>query len=127
MPRKKTVGLTDAELRVMNMLWTLGEATVAEVQKALTGRELAYTTVLTTLQTLERKKYVTHKSIGRTYVYLPAVDRGEIRQHALRTFLATWFDASPKLLVANLLDEEELNVEEVEKELSAAARRRRRK
>jgi predicted transcriptional regulator len=127
MPRKKTVGLTDAELRVMNVLWSLGEGTVAEVQKALTARELAYTTVLTTLQTLERKQYVTHKSVGRTYVYLPAVDRGQIRQRALRTFLATWFDASPTLLVANLLDEAELNVEEVEKELSAAARRRRRK
>jgi predicted transcriptional regulator len=127
MPRPKTVGLTDAELRVMNVLWRLREATVADVQKELASRELAYTTVLTTLQTLERKEYVTHNSIGRTYVYSPAVERRQLQRRALQTFLATWFDASPSLLVANLLDESELNVEELEKELSAAARRRRRK
>ena len=115
MPRPKTVGLTDAELRVMNVLWRLREATVADVQKALASRELAYTTVLT------------HESIGRTYVYSPAVDRRQLQRRALQTFLATWFDASPSLLVANLLDESELDVEELQKELTAVARRRRRK
>lgn len=122
MPRKKTLGLTDAELRVMNVLWDLGEATVADVKKALARHKLAYTTVLTTIQILEAKKYLSHTPAGRAYIYRPTVTRAHVRKAALRRFLATWFDASPKLLVANLLEEDDLDTKELEKTLKSMKR-----
>ena len=127
MPRKKTPGLTEAELRVMNVLWDLGEATVADVQKALSRHKLTYTTVLTMLQILESKNHVAHASVGRAYVYRPLVTRSKERRAALQRFLATWFDASPNLLVASLLDENDLDTEELKKELKSGARKRRTK
>ena len=59
------------ELEVMSILWRLGSATVAEVREAL-DEELAYTSVLSALQTLEEKGYVRHEPHGRAYRYLPA-------------------------------------------------------
>ncbi len=127
MPRKKTVGLTDAELRVMNVLWTLGEATVAEVKKALARHKLAYTTILTTIQILESKRYVGHRAGGRAYVFHPLVERAAMRQAALQKFLKTWFESSPQLLVTTLLEQNELDARELKNVLAAAAPRRKKK
>ena len=120
MPRKKTTGLTDAELRIMNVLWDAGEATVTDVQKALKKHRFAYTTILTLMQVLESKGYVDHTPAGRAYRYRPLIGREQMRRGALQRFLATWFDASANALVANLLDENELDPEE----LAKAVRRR---
>lgn len=110
----------------MNVLWDAGKATVAEVQRALARETLAYTTVLTTIQVLEKKGFVTHESEGRAYVYEPSVTRAEMRRTALKQFLSTWFEASPNLLVTNLLDEREVDREEIE-ELLATLKRKRKK
>ena len=76
MPRKTSPTLTEAELRLMNVLWKRGESTVAEVVKALPKRlSLAYSSVLTTLRILERKGFVSHKKQGRAFVYHPVVER----------------------------------------------------
>ncbi len=123
-PRKKTPGLTEAELRIMNILWELGEATVADVKKALAKHKLAYTTVMTMIQILEQKRYVTHTTAGRAFVYRPLVTRAQVRRAALTTFLATWFDASPNLLVANLLEEDDLDTRELEQTLKSVRRGR---
>ncbi|HKO58006.1 MAG TPA: BlaI/MecI/CopY family transcriptional regulator [Thermoanaerobaculia bacterium] len=127
MPRKKTSGLTEAELRVMNVLWDAGEATVAQVQKALAAHRFAYTTVLTIIQILESKHYVGHRPAGRAYLYRPLVGRGQVRRAALQKFLSTWFDASPNALVLNLIDEDDLDADELEKALRSRAPDRRRK
>ena len=69
MSRKKALILTDHELRLMEVLWRLGRATVADVVDLLPPPPLAYSTVLTTLRTLEQKGYITHQEDGRAYVY----------------------------------------------------------
>src|SRR2546427_7849822 len=75
--RKRSSTLTDAELRLMNVLWERGKATVGEVAESLPrGLPLAYSTVLTTMRILEHKGYVRHSKDGRAFVYEPLVDRG---------------------------------------------------
>ena len=73
MPRPPTQGLTDAELRVMNVLWERGRASVGDVVDGIAApAKPAYNTVLTTLRILERKGYVTHEKDGRAFTYAAA-------------------------------------------------------
>jgi predicted transcriptional regulator len=116
LPRKKSPNLTDAELRLMEVLWDKREATVADVAAAL-PRELglAYNTVLTTLRILEDKGFVRHTKSkeGRAFVYKPEVDRDSASRTAVRHLVNRFFRNSPELLVLNLLEDEELSHKEL--------------
>ena len=114
MARPPSPGLTDAELRVMRVLWESQRATVGEVVARLAGTHSpAYNTVLTILGILERKGYVTHEKDGRAFVYLPVVDQNEARQSALSQVLNRFFDDSPRLLVLDLLGHERTDADEL--------------
>ncbi len=116
MARKKSLNLTEAELRLMDVLWDKGAATVGEVAAALTGEGLAYNTVLTTFRILEQKGYVRHTKPreGRAFVYRPVVGRKQASQNALRHVVRRFFANSPELLVLNLLDDGDLSDREVQ-------------
>lgn len=105
--------LTDREYDVMDVLWRRGSGTVAEVRSDLTD-ELAYTTVLWVLQTLESKGHVNHQKEGRAYRYRPLVQRDVARGTALNSILHRLFNGSASLLLASLVAERELPEEEVE-------------
>ena len=114
MARPPSPGLTDAELRVMRVLWEQKRATVGNVVEHLAGpHTLAYNTVLTTLGILERKGYVTHEKDGRAFAYRPVVDQSEARQSALSQVLNRFFDDSPRLLVLDLLGHERTDADEL--------------
>jgi len=114
MPRKKTAGLTDAELRLMEVLWRLGSASVNDVVTALRSDvELAYSSVLTTLRILETKGYLRHSKDGRAFIYEPVVDRDEARESAVTLLLRRFFENSPEQLVLNLLDGKKINAREL--------------
>jgi BlaI family penicillinase repressor len=98
------VVLTGREMDVMNVLWKLGNGTVAEVQKGLKD-ELAYTTVLTILRTLEKKGHVGHETEGRAHRYTPLVEREEAQEGAIRRVTRKLFSGSPELVMAHLLNE----------------------
>ena len=106
------ISFTDRELDVMTVLWTLGDATVAEVREALSDN-LAYTTVLTVLRTLEEKRYVHHRTEGRAHRYLPSVDRDQAGTSALKRTLDTVFGGSAKLLLTNLVNDQKLSTDDV--------------
>jgi predicted transcriptional regulator len=96
--------LTEAELRLMHVLWRVRRATVAMVLAALRGHPpLAYNTVLTTLRILEHKKYVTHLRNGRAFVYRARVSEDQARHRAIQHLLDRLFNGSPSELVATLL------------------------
>src|SRR5438093_11707446 len=114
MPRPKSPTLTDGELRLMRVLWDKGEANVGEVVASLDNPKPAYNTVLTLLRILERKGYVTHRKDGRAFVFLPTLDRSHATKNALRTFMKRFFEGSPRLLVLNLLEDEQLSSEALE-------------
>jgi predicted transcriptional regulator len=102
--RRKSPHLTDAELRLMLVLWEKGSATVGEVAGSLPGDPpLAYSTVLTTLRILESKGHVQHTKEGRAFVYRPVVGREQARERALTHLLGRFFENSPEALVLNLI------------------------
>ncbi len=113
MPRKKATMLTDAEHRVMEVIWARGSATVAEVVEALQGRD-AYTTILTLMRILKAKGYLASRKEGRAFVFFPRVDRGTIARKAARQLLSKFFGGSPGELVLAFLREEEFTPEELE-------------
>ena len=116
MARQKSATLTEAELRLMEILWERGAATVNDVADALPGHApLAYSTVLTTLRILERKGYIGHKKQGRAFVYEPVVDRSQASRSALRYLLRRFFRNSPELLVLNILEDEQIDPRELQR------------
>ncbi len=98
------VVLTSREMDVMDVLWKLGSGTVAEVQEGVAD-ELAYTTVLTILRTLEKKGHVRHETEGRAHRYFPLVERAEAQESAIRRITRKLFSGSPELVMAQLLKE----------------------
>lgn len=110
MARPKSPTLTEAELRLMNVLWKKEAATVSDVVAALPGDEpLAYSTVLTTLRILERKGYVTHEKEGRAYVYQPVVGREDARRSVVRYMMSRFFNNSPEALMLNIVKNETID------------------
>ena len=115
MSRKKSVNLTEAEQRLMEVLWNRGSGTVTEVSEALPEKlSLAYNTVLTTLRILEEKGYLLHtkREDAKAFVYTPVVSRKQASRSAVRTLLARFFGDSPEALVLNLLEDEKLSDDE---------------
>jgi len=114
MARTQSTTLTDAELRLMEVIWVQGPSSVGEVVEGLPGETpLAYSTVLTTLRILERKGYLRHEKQGRAFIYHPVVGRGEARRGALRHLLQRFFDDSPELLALNLIENDDLDLNDL--------------
>src|SRR5262245_5733669 len=114
MARRKSSHLTDAELRLMEVLWKKGSATVGEVVEALEAEPpLAYSTVLTTLRILENKGYLRHRKDGRAFVYKPVVRRDKAQESALKHLLTRFFEDSPELLMLNLLERKQITPEQL--------------
>jgi len=112
MARKKSPALTDAELRLMEVVWRLGSATVSDVVEHLPRNvPLAYSTVLTTLRILENKGYLKHVKEGRAYVYRPLIGRDQARDKALTHLLRRFFEGSPELLMLNLVESRKVDPE----------------
>ncbi len=110
MARKRSLTLTDAESRVMSVLWQRETATVGDVVATLRqDRVVTYSTVQTILRILETKGYVTHEKVARAFVYRPAVDERQARQRALKHLVARLFNGSPSLLVLNVLEDEAID------------------
>ena len=112
MARKKSPTLTEAELRLMDVLWSRGSATVGDVVDALGDPPLAYNTVLTTMRILEKKGYLKHRADGRAFVYSPKVGRDEARTSVVDYVVSRFFDNSPRALMLKLLDAEGLEESE---------------
>lgn len=108
------VTFTERELDVMAILWDLGSATVTEVRDRL-DVDLAYTTVLTVLRTLEAKGYVDHREEGKAHRYAPTVARNAAGQSALRRLTEKVFAGSPELLLTQLVSGRRLSADELKR------------
>jgi BlaI family transcriptional regulator, penicillinase repressor len=108
------VSFTDRELDVMAVLWQRGASTVAEVREVVSD-DLAYTTILTVLRTLEAKGYVGHESAGKAHRYFALVAREAAGQTALAQVLDKIFGGSRELLIANLVRERGIDPEELKR------------
>jgi BlaI family transcriptional regulator, penicillinase repressor len=115
MPRRKNSdqSLTQLELEIMSVLWETGPANVQSVQARLTARNLAYTTVQTMLNVLERKGKVKRRLKDRAYFYQPVVSRQKATSQAVGEILDRFFGGSADSLVLNLVQTRKLTREKL--------------
>ena len=114
MARKKAPTLTEAELKLMSLVWEQGEATVSGVIDAMPKENRpAYNTVLTILRILETKGYLKHVKEGRAHVYRPIVSQDQARSKAVRHMVSSFFDNSAEQLLLSILENEKLSRAEI--------------
>jgi BlaI family transcriptional regulator, penicillinase repressor len=102
------------ELAVMSVLWRLGSANVSEVRDAL-EEDLAYTSVLSALQTLEEKGFVRHESEGRAYRYFPTVEAERAGGSALARVRDAIFNGSAERMFAQMVADKKLSRKDLER------------
>jgi predicted transcriptional regulator len=125
MPPRKSNTLTEAELRLMKILWERGESGVADLVAAMPeGETLAYTSVLTTIRILENKGYVRHRQEGRAFLYTPCIVEQEAGRSEVRHMMQRFFGNSRERLLLSLLGDDAIDPEELQrlKALIAASR-----
>src|ERR1700694_3780761 len=122
MPPKKSNTLTEAELRLMKILWTRGESAVGDLVAAMPdGTALAYNSVLTTIRILEQKGYVVHRQEGRAFVYSPCVAEQEAGRSEVRHMMQRFFGNSRERLLLSLLGDDQVTPEELRRLKEAIA------
>jgi len=114
--------LADREAELMEVLWDFGPSTVAEVRDRVDD-DLAYTTVLSMLRTLEAKGYVTHDAEGKAHRYSAAIDRDAARRSALRAMSEKFFKGSTATLLTHFVAEEKLSDADVARLRALLAKR----
>ena len=114
MPPTKSATLTEAELRLMDVLWEQGPSSVQAVLDGLPKKsQLAYNSVLTTIRILEKKGYLRHIKDGRAHIYRPLVEREEASRSEIRHLAHRFFKNSHEMLVLNILEERGVDAEEL--------------
>jgi predicted transcriptional regulator len=125
MPPRKSNTLTEAELRLMKLLWSRGESAVSDLVAAMPdGEALAYTSVLTTVRILEQKGYVKHRQEGRAFLYRPCVAEQEASRSEIKHMMQRFFGNSRERLLLSVLGDDDIDSEELSrlKALIAMAR-----
>lgn len=113
--KKPTLAIGDSEMEVLHHVWELNQATVAQVhERILRDRKVAYTTVMTMMQNLAKKGYLSFDKDGVTYVYRPAIDPADVRRDLLSHLMQKAFKGSPMALIQTLVSQEQLSDEERE-------------
>ncbi|MGA2645898.1 MAG: BlaI/MecI/CopY family transcriptional regulator [Candidatus Sulfotelmatobacter sp.] len=116
MPPRKSPTLTEAELRLMEVLWEKNSATVQQILEVLPEKEpLAYNSVLTTIRILEKKGYVKHVKDGRAFVYSPLVERKDATRSEISRLVNRFFGNSHELLVLNILEDQGVDEAEIKR------------
>ncbi len=116
MPPKKSATLTEAELRLMEVLWRRGSATVHQLMESLPAKpSLAYNSILTTIRILEKKGYVEHEKEGRAHVYAAVVGKQEATRFEIKNLVSRFFRNSHELLVLNILEDKSMSAEELDR------------
>jgi predicted transcriptional regulator len=123
MPPRKSNTLTEAELRLMKLLWVRGESAVSDLVAAIPAAEaLAYTSVLTTVRILEQKGYVRHRQEGRAFLYSPCVEEREASRSEVRHMMQRFFGNSRERLLLSLLGDDEIDADELQRLKDAISR-----
>jgi len=115
-PPRQSETLTQAELRIMDVLWLKGSGTVQSILDSLSQKPaLAYNSVLTTIRVLERKGYIKHSKDGRAHMYKPKVARDEASRSEIRHLVGRFFKNSHEQLVLNILEDRGMEAAELDR------------
>jgi BlaI family transcriptional regulator, penicillinase repressor len=113
-PPKQSATLTEAEFRIMDVLWRKGSGTVQQVLDWLSST-LAYNSVLTTIRILEKKGHVKHIKDGRAHVYEPVIGRQQATRSEIQHLVGRFFRNSHEALVLNILQDEEFDADKLKR------------
>ena len=114
--KNELTALSGAEGEVLRILWDLGRGTVQSVlDKMPAGRDVAYATVQTLLRRLEKKGYVGHERKGKAHVFYPAVERADVLDSAVGTFVERLFGGNSAGLVHFLAEHGKIGADDIEK------------
>lgn len=115
MPRPRQPGLTENEFDVMKILWKKAPLTITDILDCLQRiPKPAYTSLLTLVQTMEKKGYIKHQKIGKAYAYLPVLQEKRFLISEIKRIAKRLLGGSPGKLVLNLVENEQLSAAEVE-------------
>jgi len=116
-PPRTSPTLTEAELRIMHVLWQRGSGTVQEVLDGLSVKPaLAYNSVLTTVRVLEKKGYIEHNAMdGRAHVYVPLIAQKDATRSEIRHLVSRFFEDSHEQLVLNILEDRGLEPDDLKR------------
>jgi BlaI family transcriptional regulator, penicillinase repressor len=115
MPRPRQPGLTENELEVMQVLWKQAPLTVSDILNYIQRKPVpAYTSLLTLVQTMEKKGYIKHEKSGKAFAYLPILKQEKFLISEVKRMGKRLFGGSPGKLVLNLVENEQLSQSEIE-------------
>jgi BlaI family penicillinase repressor len=113
--RKPSPTLTPQELQIMKVVWSREKATVRDVyEEMLEERKIAYTTVMTMMNVLEKKGHLRKKAEGRSFLYRPTRPQQKVVGSMVREFVERVFGGAPGPLLAHLVEEENISAEELD-------------
>ena len=116
MPRPTQPGLTENELEVMQILWAKAPLKVSDIlDYSQRIPKPAYTSLLTLVQTMEKKGYIKHKKIGKAFAYTPILQQERFLISEIKRIAKRLFGGSPGKLVLNLVENEQLDKAEIKK------------
>ena len=111
--KKSLTPLGETEMEVLHHVWSMGEASVAEVrERILQDRKVAYTTIMTVMKNLADKNYLKYRKEGLSYIYSAAIQPEDVRYNLVDRLIDKVFHGSPKDLVQALVQNEKLTDEE---------------
>ena len=114
MPRPRQPGLTENELEVMRSLWTKSPLKVSDILDCINRTpKPAYTSILTLVQTMEKKGYIKHQKIGKAFSYMPVLKQNKFLFSEVKRVAKRLFGGSPGKLVLNLVENEHLSEDEI--------------
>ncbi len=114
MSNKLLDDLGQLQRAVIEVVWELGEASVHQVRKRLARKKIAYTTVLTTMQKLEKAGWLRHRAEGKTYIYSPTRTREQAGAKSVLKFMERMFDGDALLMFQHLMQENKLSDNELQ-------------
>lgn len=116
MSRPASENPTELELQLLKILWNRSPQPVREIREALAqqGRDIAHTSVITTLNTMVEKKFLKRKKQGKSFLFEPKVTREKISQRMLRKMVDRVFEGSTKAVLLSLFDDSNIDVSELQ-------------
>jgi len=117
MPKKSgRPSLSDAQLEIMQVIWDRGESTVSEVWQSISQqRAIARNTVLTVLDRLEKRGWLSKRSVGNSHIYSAAVSQQTTLSESVKRFVDTFFGGSSESLMMTLLEDRKLSPDEAKR------------
>lgn len=116
MNKKKVIG--SREMMILNIIWDSRELTVREVFKEISKKEdIAYTSIMTSMQNMEKKGLLKHREEGRAYIYSAVVDKSEVQQRLVKDLIDMAFKGSYENLVTALFNQKDITAQDI-KELA---------